>query len=114
MTLDEVRAFALSLPEAEEAPHHHFSSFRLRGKIFVTVPPEEDRIHVFVDEVERERAIALAPDVCEKLWWGKKVVGLKIWLATADAAEVEALIRAAWVLKAPKRFAREMIDQGRV
>ena len=39
MTLDDVRSFALSLPETTEAPHHERTSFRVRGKIFATALP---------------------------------------------------------------------------
>ena len=37
-----------------------------------------------------------------------------VTLANADAEEVQSLVRAAWLRKAPKRFALEMIAQGRV
>src|SRR6478672_5062537 len=48
MKIAAVREFALGLPEATEEPHFDFASFRVRGKIFVTVPPDETHIHVFV------------------------------------------------------------------
>ncbi len=47
------------------------------------------------------------PEFCEKLSWGKKVVGVRISLQNADADEVKGLLRAAWELKAPKRLLRE-------
>jgi hypothetical protein len=102
MNIDQVRRFALSLPETSEAPHHELSSFRVRGKIFVTVPPPADTIHVFVPEQEREMALALAPAFLEKLLWGGKVRGLRVLLAEAKPAVVERLIRQAWAGKAPK------------
>ncbi len=102
MKITQVRRVALALPEVTEEPHHHMSSFRVRGKIFVTVPPEQTHIHVFVDEVERERALALYPAFLEKLFWGKKVAGLRVELAAADAKVIAALIKAAWKCKAPK------------
>jgi hypothetical protein len=67
LKLAQVRRFALALPEATEQPHFDFSSFRVRGKIFVTVPPHGKHIHVFVDDLERDRALALAPESIEKL-----------------------------------------------
>jgi hypothetical protein len=74
----------------------------LRGKMLVTVPPEETHIHVFVDDSEREPALALYPEFIEKLFWAGKVRGLRISLATAQPAVVKALIRASWTAKAPK------------
>ncbi len=103
MKLSEVRKMALSLPETTEAPHFNYSSFRVGGRIFVTVPPEGAHIHVFVDEEQRERALALEPDWIEKLFWGKKAVGLRIALDRAKPTIVEALLAEAWRVKAPKR-----------
>ncbi|MEJ8859490.1 MmcQ/YjbR family DNA-binding protein [Variovorax robiniae] len=102
MKFAPVRTFALSLPEVTEEPHHHFGSFRVRGKIFVTIPPEQEHIHVFVPEQQREQALAMYPSFAEKLLWGSKVVGLKVALAGADPRAIKALVRAAWQHKAPK------------
>ncbi len=101
MKLAEVRRFALRLPEVTEEPHHHYSSFRVRGKIFVTVPPDCEYIHVFVNEVFREQALALHPNFIEKLLWGGKVRGIRIQLTAATPDAVKHLIRAAWANKAP-------------
>ena len=104
MKIDRVRRFALSLPEAAEAPHFDYASFRVGGKIFATVPPDAAHLHVFVGEEWREPALALHPGFIEKLPWGNKVVGLRIALAKAEPAAVEALLRHAWAAKAPKRL----------
>jgi hypothetical protein len=50
--LEHARRFALSLPEATEEPHFDKASFRVCGKIFATVPPDEAHLHVFVDELQ--------------------------------------------------------------
>jgi len=92
MKIAQVRAYALSLPEVIEAPHHHFSSFRAGGKIFLTVPPDEQFIHVFVAEEQRAVALLLAPECIEKLFWGDKVAGLRISLAEAKPALVKQLL----------------------
>lgn len=102
MTLAEARRVALSLPDATEAPHHAMTSFRVRGRIFATAPADGAHLHVFVDDDERERAIASEPASCEKLWWGKKVVGVRIALERADRAFVARLLRSAWTRNAPK------------
>lgn len=101
MKLEALRQFALSLPGVTEEPHFDKRSFRVAKKIFVTVPPGGKHIHVFVGEARREPALALNPDAIEKLPWGGKIVGLKVDLARCPAAEVKALVRAAWEERAP-------------
>jgi hypothetical protein len=108
MKFAPIRTFALSLPEVTEAPHHHFGSFRVRGKIFVTIPPEQEHIHVFVSEQQREQALAMYPSFTEKLLWGGKVVGVRVALAAAEPHAVKALVRSAWQHKAPKAL-RQLI-----
>ena len=86
MKLAAVRVLAFSLPEVTEEPHHQFGSFRVRGKIFITMPPDQQHIHVFVSEEHREQALALYPEFAEKLLWGGKVVGLRVSLIGAKAS----------------------------
>jgi hypothetical protein len=100
--LAEARTFALSLPEAASAPHFDFESFRVRGRIFATAPPDGKHLHVLVGDDEIEVAVALYPKWCEKLWWGRKVLGVRVTLAPAKPAEVRRLLRAAWERRAPK------------
>lgn len=101
MKLAAVRQFAMSLPEVTEEPHHEYGSFRVRGKIFVTVPPSEEFLHVFVPEETREQALAVHSHFVEKLLWGGKARGLRVKLAAAKPNVVKALVRKAWEHKAP-------------
>jgi hypothetical protein len=96
MKVDAVRQFALSLPGATEEPHFHFSSFRIDGRIFATMPPGNDLLHVFAPEEDREVAIAANPEICEALHWGKRVVGVRIRLANASPSMVKDLLRVAY------------------
>ena len=102
MKIAQVRRFALSLPEATEEPHFHYASFRVHGKIFATLPPEGEHLHVFVAEEERQVALALDSAFVEKLHWGKKVVGLRVALARAKPRVVERLLAQSWAHKAPR------------
>ena len=92
----------MSLEAVTEEPHHNYSSFRVRGKIFATIPPEEEFIHVFVAEEDREPALAMYPDFIEKLLWGAKVVGLRVSLATAKPAVVKSLLAKAYETRVQK------------
>jgi hypothetical protein len=100
--IDPVRTYALSFEAVTEEPHHDYSSFRVRGKIFVTIPPEEDFIHVFVGEEARQQALALYPEFTEKLLWGSKVLGLRVALASAIPVVVKALVAKAYEARVQK------------
>ena len=102
MKLAAIRRFALSFPEVTEAPHFQYSSFRVRGKIFVTIPPDERHLHVFVADDVRDQALAIDGEFLEKLLWGGKVVGLRISLATGKPSTVKRLVQQAWSRKAPR------------
>ena len=106
MKLETVRTAALALPETTEEPHHHFGSFRVRGKIFVTFPPDQEHVHLFVNEEDRELALAVYSEFAEKLLWGGKVVGIRITLAKAEAAAVKAMVRQAYEAISTKQQAR--------
>ena len=86
----------MSLEAVTEEPHHHYSSFRVRGRIFVIIPPEEDVIHVFVGDEDRDQALAMYPEFVEKLLWGGKAVGLRVVLASARPTVVRSLVHRAY------------------
>ncbi len=104
MTLDQVRRFAMSLPEATEEPHFEYTSFRVRGKIFATAPPEGEYLHIFVPEAEREMALAAEPDFLEVLYWGARAAGLRVLLPSAKPQVVYKLLSQAWSGKAPNKL----------
>ncbi len=97
-----IREFALSLPEVTEQPHFELGSFRVRGRIFVTAPPDRPHLHLFLPEEAREQALAIHPDFTEELRCGRKVVGPRLALPPAPAAAVRHLVRQAWAARAPK------------
>ncbi len=110
MDAKALRKLALALPEVTEQPHFEYASFRVRGKIFLTVPPDGLHAHVFVPELEREQALAVHPDFVEKLMWGERVAGIRITLARAPHRVIAQLVRRAWAAKAPKRLAAAITD----
>jgi hypothetical protein len=110
--IDQARQAALSLPGTTEEPHFDMASFRVRGKIFVTMPPDEAHLHVFVDEHEVAAATAQDPAAFEPLRWGQQVRGVRVNLAACPAERVQELIEEAWRRKATKRLIAEF-DRGR-
>ena len=111
MTLDEARTIALSLPGATEEPHFERTSFRVRGKIFATAPPEGGRLHVFVDGHAVGVAVGIDPQAFEELHWGKKLVGVAVDLARADTDVVREVLEESWRRRATKGLMRELVDR---
>jgi hypothetical protein len=105
--LDAARAFALSLPGSTEEPHFDMSSFRVRGKIFATVPPDDEHLHVFVDEGEVRAAVAEDPAAFEPLLWGQRQRGLRIRIAAAPNDRIAELLEESLRRRAPARLAAE-------
>jgi hypothetical protein len=99
MTLADVRDLAMDLRGSTESPHHRYTSFRVRGRIYATAPAEGGFLHVFVDEEDRERMLHIDPAAYRRLGWGKKTVGLRVDLARARREDVAALLRTAWQRK---------------
>ena len=103
VTVDEARALALSLPEAVEQDHHGRPSFRVGGKIFATLWSEE-RMNVMLDEGGILTAVERAPNVCEAVWWGKRLAAVGVTLAQVEAWLLRELLEDAWEAKAPRRL----------
>jgi hypothetical protein len=106
------RSFALTLPGTSEQPHHDMSSFRVAGKIFATVTPDETRLHVFVEEPEISATVGEDPAAFEPLYWGKSVRGIRVLLAAAPEDRVRELLTEAWLRKAPRSLIVEL-EQNR-
>jgi hypothetical protein len=88
------------------------SSFRVRGRIFATVPPDGQHLHVFVDEGEVHAAVTEDPAAFEPLLWDRRLRGLRIRIAAAPADPVAELLEESWRRRAPARLAAEW-DAGR-
>jgi hypothetical protein len=99
-------AYALTLPEATQQDHHGIASFRVRGRIFATVPDDE-HLRVMVDEGEIRAAVAEDPAAFAEFWWGSRLACLVVDLRVAPGDQVRELLTEAWLRKAPKRLVRE-------
>jgi hypothetical protein len=102
-------AFALSLPEAVEQDHHGIASFRVRGRIFATVP-DDDHLRIMVDEGEIRASVADDPAAFAEFWWGKRLSCVVVDLRRAPDDQVRELLTEAWRRRAPKRLVRALED----
>ena len=105
MKLETARRFALSLPETTEEPHFEKSSFRVRGKIFATVPEGGKHLHLIVDPGEWHALMEENPAAFDEIVWGKEVRHdwIRVNLGHADRSQVCELLEDAWRSKAPPK-----------
>jgi len=97
----DVRALALALPETTEEDHHGRPSFRVRGRIFATLP-DADHLNLMIDPIEVDGVVRHAPAVAEPLLWGKEVRGVRLHMHVASHDLVQTLLNAAWRRRAPR------------
>ncbi|NJN44536.1 MAG: MmcQ/YjbR family DNA-binding protein [Anaerolineae bacterium] len=95
MTPDQLRKFALVLPQAEEKAHFERTSFRVRNKIFATLSEDETEAVLKLTVEEQTALIAAEPDTFFLVGWNQQGwTGVK--LASVDAEEMRQLLIAAW------------------
>jgi hypothetical protein len=102
MDLDGLRALALALPEAEEHDHFGRPSFRVRGKIFMTVIADEARCNLKLPREEHEALVAGRPEVFTTVTWGQ-LIRTSVRYERIAPAELGELLEEAWRAVAPKR-----------
>jgi hypothetical protein len=110
-TAAAARKVALALPETTEQDHHGMPSFRVRDKIFATVPDPE-HIRIMVDEPEILAAVAEDPASCEPMYWGKRLACVVVNLRTVRIELLRELLTESWLRKAPKSLARSLDERG--
>lgn len=54
ITIDSLRAIALSFPETTEEPHFEKTSFRVKKKIFATYDYKNDRACIRLSEIDQD------------------------------------------------------------
>ena len=107
MTGDEFREIALSFPETEERSHMNHPDFRVGGKIFATLGPDEDwgmaKLKPEQQEVYlRTEQASFKPAAGA---WGAGGATI-ITLAAADEDAVRRALNDAWQNIAPPKIAK--------
>lgn len=103
ISVSGVRDLALALPGSTEADHWGNPSFRVRGKIFATLP-DPKRLNVMIEPYEVDAVVLENSGACSQLWWGKEVRGVQVRLPKASRKLVAVLLESAWLRKAPRRL----------
>lgn len=105
MTDDDLIAFALSLPETAEGSHFGTRDFRVRGKIFMTLPgPDFCVVKLTPDQQQMALATMSEHVAAVPGGWGLKG-STRLFHRDADSEAIAMLVRRAWRNVAPKSLA---------
>lgn len=99
VTVEWARRRALALRKVTEQEHHGMASFRVRGKIFATVPDDE-HLRVMVEEGEIRAAVSQNPAVFHEFYWGKRLACLVVDLPGTSPTQRRELLTEEWLRKA--------------
>lgn len=108
---DDVRAVALSLAQTREGFEWQMPTFRVAGKLFLTLPEGEASMAVRCPIVDRDELVAAEP---EKFWIASHEAN-NAWVrvrlnALEDAEELEAIVVDSWRQAAPRKLLEESPD----
>ncbi|MGO8869985.1 MAG: MmcQ/YjbR family DNA-binding protein [Acidimicrobiales bacterium] len=105
ITPARLRDLALALPEAVQEERHGMDSYRVRGKIFATVP-DRHHVRVMVDEAEIRAAVAEDLATFEAVRWGARLACVAVDLRRVPPDVLRQLLAEAWARKAPVSLVR--------
>jgi hypothetical protein len=99
------RKLALGFPESAEKEHMNHPDFRVCGKIFATLGPDEDWAMVKLTPEQQPEFLSDQPRSFRPAngAWGRNGATI-IQLADAEDSAVEDAIQTAWINTAPKRL----------
>lgn len=107
VNVDEVRRLLRGLPEVTEEPHHELASFRVRGRIFATVP-DDQHLRLMLEGSQIRALVREEPSSFHEFYWGKRLACVVVELANVRRSQLNFLLIEAWLHKAPPRLAREL------
>jgi hypothetical protein len=115
VTIDDVRAFAGSLPRAYEALVHDRVKFRVGRIVFLAFSRDEQIMGFGFPKEERAALVAAEPDkFLMPLQSDMRYQWVRVRLAAIDEAEMRELVLDAWRMCVPKRVAAEYLAAGQL
>ncbi|MBL1075251.1 MmcQ/YjbR family DNA-binding protein [Nocardia sp. 2] len=99
---DDVRAAALSLPQVKEGFEWNMPTFRVSGKLFLTLPESETSMAVRCPIADRDELVQAEPDK----FWIAAHEAYNAWVrvrlaALDDLEELRAIVEDSWRQAAP-------------
>ena len=108
MIAEQFRNLALGLPDVSEGAHHGHADFRVGGKVFATLGPDEDWAMVKLTPEGQASHVRDEPGVFEPFngAWGRQGC-TRVTLDAAQQSVVEVALVSAWRNIAPESLVRE-------
>jgi hypothetical protein len=111
-TTDEVRAWAMALPEVTEKLHFRFKvpMWQVRGKTFLGMGRDETTVVFCITEESAGAAAAADGEHAtpvRRMDARRSFLGLEVRLDGVPAKRLRELVREAWATKAPKTLVRQ-------
>ena len=104
-TFDDLRKFALALPQTMEGSHFHQVAFRVVDKPFIGIEKNNTCATFSLEKPDIAAFVAQAPDVYKEVWQsGKYLIGIRVELKSISAKQLKHLVELAWRKKAPKKL----------
>jgi hypothetical protein len=108
VTLEQVRAIALALPETAEKSMYGTPAFYVRGKWFARIKEEGDVLVLPLSSLEdKQELIAAEPGTFFTTPHYDGHASVLVRFAGVDAGELAELLTDAWRLRAPKKLVAE-------
>lgn len=107
VTVDQARALALSMPQAEEKSHHNHPDFRVCDKIFATLWLDGIHSVLKLDPGERMTLMMERPEVFSVPRGGERYGWTIIRITQIEEDELRYLMMKSWRETAPKRLVAE-------
>lgn len=113
MTADEYRKMALAFPESSEDAHMDHPDFRVKGKIFATLGPDEDWGALKLTPEQQEFLIRAEPNAFKPAngAWGKRGYTI-VTLREANEPDVRHALTCAWRNTAPKQIVKQFDEKN--
>jgi hypothetical protein len=105
ITIEQARKAALSLPETEEKPHFHLTSFRVKNKIFATIHADKNFMMVKLLSVDQSVFCSYNKEVIFPVpgGWGRQGATFINLKKVKKTMFLDALTTA-WKTTAPAKF----------
>lgn len=113
-TIDEIRFWAMSLPEVTEKQHFrfHVPLWQVHGKTFLGIGRDQTTVVCCITEAAANKAVAADPEhlaAVRRMNAQRSFLGLEVQLPSVPAERVQVWIREAWATHAPRTLVTHQV-----